>query len=286
MFHSVIVASRGRGEVLRETVRSLQAQSVAADEIIVSVTGRDDLPAGGFAASVQTLCAPRGVTRQINTAVAGTDPHCDIVSIFDDDVELSPDYFANVRRFFKEHPDVVFFDGTPAAFGVNNHRDARKMLQARPAKSPAFLEGRPIWGCNMNLRRWILDREKFDEALALYGWLHEYDFGSRVARLGRFGRYEGCRFVHLEVPQGRITGVKHGFSQIMNAVYFYKKHSVVKSLADLIFGHILKVPAINLYWLLRGDRRIDRWGRLRGNLLAIARAIAGSSDPRQVENIS
>jgi hypothetical protein len=72
----------------------------------------------------------------------------------------------------------------------------------------------------------------------------------------------------------------------MNAVYFYKKHTEVESFSNLVFGHILKALAANVYWLLRGDKRIDRWGRLRGNFLAIFSALTGHNDPRLVEKIS
>lgn len=288
MFHSVIVASKGRGEILRETVLSFLAQSVPADEIIISVTGEADLPHDGFPGEIQALYAPMGVTRQINAAVGRTDPRCDIVSIFDDDVELSPDYFANVQRLFSEHPEIVCFDGNPVASGVHNHDDAREILQssAGARESTAFAGGHSLWGCNMNIRRWVLDREKFDESLPLYGWLFDIEFGCRVAELGKFGRYNACRFIHLEVPQGRISGIKHGFSQIMNPIHLYKKRVMVKSLRDLVFGHLLKVVAVNLYWLLRRDKRIDRYGRLKGNFLAIYRALIGKTDPRQVETVA
>jgi hypothetical protein len=134
-----------------------------------------------------------------------------MVSIFDDDVELSPDYFANARRFFEEHPGIVFFDGDPVVITAAGHMEARRLLKRSHSRSSRFVAGRHVWGCNMNVRRWALDREKFDEALALYGWLSDIEFGCHVAKLGGFGRCEGCRLVHLQVSQGRIPGVKHGF---------------------------------------------------------------------------
>jgi GT2 family glycosyltransferase len=286
MFHSVIIASTGRPEILGATVSSLRQQTVSPDEIIIALTEQADLPPmSEMGALVRVIFAPRGVTRQLNAAVAQTDLRCELVSIFDDDVELAPEYLAKVREFFRVHSDVIFFDGECAAHGVIDHIQARKILQLQSEGSESFRQGCSVWGCNMNIRRWVLDRERFDETVALYGWLHEFDFGHRVEKLGRCGRYSGCRFVHLEVPSGRISGVKHGFLQVMNAVYFYKKKTVVQSFPDLVFGHLVKTPAINAYWLLRGDTRVDRWGRLRGNFRALAAALAGNSDPRAVENI-
>jgi hypothetical protein len=164
---------------------------------------------------------------------------------------------------------VVFFDGACIARGVADHTSARKILRANSEVSEHFFEGCAVWGCNMNVRRWALQHEMFDDALVSYGWLHELDFGQRVARHGTVGRYAGCRFVHLEVPGGRISGVEYGFAQIMNPVYFYSKGTVVRSLRDLIFGHVLKALAVNAYW----------------NARALTAALKGKTNPRIGEHL-
>jgi glycosyltransferase involved in cell wall biosynthesis len=290
MFISILIASKGRAAVLADTLKSIKRQTRQPDEIILAVTAADDLPNDLSAdASVRVLFTEPGCTQQRNAAIRATNPRCDAVTIFDDDVELATDYLAQAEEFWKRHPAVVMFDGHFLHPGPCERADAQRLLAEYTTREDRFVQTGSAWGCNQNFRRWVLDKELYDEELDGYAWLNEYDLCERIAPLGIGGRYYGCCFVHLETRTGRFPDRQLGYAQLMNARYFYHKGTIVRSGWDLVVNHFLKIPAINLYWLLRADqrarRRVNRWERLIGNFLALIAMLRGVRDPKTVRTI-
>jgi GT2 family glycosyltransferase len=286
MKHAAVIASKGRPDVLRDTLESIWAQSRAPDQVVIVVERPDDLLDGlETGKAVRVVIGDGGVTRTLNLGVAACGADIGTVSLFDDDIELAPDYLERALELFAGRPDVLMFDGQPVHAGPCDRAEARRSVAGAGLAGGRFCSGVPVWGCNMNVRRAVFGVEQFDEAIVLYGWLREYDFGDRVARLGLTGRHEGCVFAHLAARGGRISDLQYGYTQLMNPVYYRKKGTVVQSWADLVFGHFAKVIGANLLKWVTGDRSCNRLLRLRGNLLAAGAALRGVSDPRSVLEI-
>jgi glycosyltransferase involved in cell wall biosynthesis len=286
MFLSVLIASRGRPAILAATLSSVHRQCRRPDEIIVVVTGEHDLPPGlGTDPRVRVIIAEAGVMNQRNAAIRATDPRCEAVTFFDDDIELAIDYLSQAEAFWQARSDVVMFDGHFLHPGPCERSDAQRILLEHTIRESRFVHSKGIWGCNMNFRRWVLDKELFDNALDGYAWLGEYELCERISPLGLCGRYYCCCFVHLETRTGRFPDRQLGYAQLMNARYYYHKGRIVHSAWDFLVGHCIKIPAINLYWLLRADRRVDRRERLIGNFQALIAILRGVYDPQTVRTI-
>ena len=120
---------------------------------------------------------------------------------------------------------------------------------------------------------------RFDEALPLYSWLEDVDFSRKVATYGRCVRASGLLGVHLGTKAGRTSGVRLGYSQVMNPVYLTQRTTMRTPHAlRLISGNI----AANLMKSFWPEPWIDRRGRLRGNLIALGDVLRGRIDPRRI----
>jgi GT2 family glycosyltransferase len=143
-----------------------------------------------------------------------------------------------------------------------------------------------LHGCNMIVRRSILDYEKFDENLPLYSFAEDYDLSMRLERYGNIGKFALCIGVHLASPGGRVREVLRGYSFVANHWYFLKKGTIHLPpflgwiwfwLA--VFGRRL---LFTLWKVLSGDRSLDWTGRLKGVLLAFQDIVLGRSHPRRI----
>jgi GT2 family glycosyltransferase len=288
MFHTVIIASMDRPNVLDETLRHLAKQTTPPDQIVVSVTKPGDLPADIGHAIVVT--GPMGSTIQRNAGLPAVDPRCDIVSFFDDDIELAPDYCQRMRAVFERHPDLLGCNGQAIADGTGNggipREQARRMIAELPPLDesvPKIFASSSLYGCNMNVRRPVLNIEKFDERLSAYAWLEDFDLSSRIAAHGKLASVPSCRLVHLATTAGRSSGVRMGISQIINPLYIWKK-GVGRPLAYVVYNSCFLRIVANLAGVVlgRNARHVDRRGRLKGNMIALGYVLRGRIEPEVV----
>ena len=280
MFLSVIIPTRGRAASCRATLCSVLRQKIPPDEIIISATEPADWGDAPPDQSVSIVFGAKGLTRQRNRGIAALDRRCRIVTMLDDDVELPEDYFLKVRELFSKHPDIVLSFGSVREMPGANRDQAAQAL-AEWEGGARFSDGARGLGCSMSIRRDVLDRVKFDERLPLYGWLEDADFAARCRHLGRQGVSEACRTVHLVEPKARLSGVRFGFSQVMNPFYLWQKGTL--PLRELLINHWIKGAGSNVVGLIRRDHQIDRWGRLRGQCKALWMIFQGQTEPEYVE---
>jgi hypothetical protein len=204
-------------------------------------------------------------------------------------VELAPDHLARAQELFAREADVVMFWGLLVADGVKRggitRHEARAALRAHaPEGGFEVARGgaRGALGGGMHVRRAAAGHMRFDERLALYGWQEDRDLASRCAALGRVGRYRACAFAHLGVPGGRVSGRRFGFAQVMNPVYLWRKGSMPAGDAGALCATAV---ARNALGTLLGDRRVDRAGRLRGNLAAVGLLLRRRVEPEHVARL-
>lgn len=274
MRHAVVIASTGRPQVLQATLQTLATQSVLADEIVLSLAdwadAPDELPDG-----VRVLFGPRGLTRQRNAGLDALTPGTDLVTFFDDDAEPARDYLERAQWFAHTHPDVVLFDGHVAADGAVTgeiDRGQARAIVAGHTRSHDVSTQPEAYGCNMTVRASVAQTVRFDERLPLYGWLEDRDFAIRCSRRGVVANYQGCVIVHLGTSSGRISGNRMGISQIVNPFYLWRKDVLN---ASQLLDFWARALVGNALGLARRDPRLDRRGRLKGNLIGFVAVLRG-----------
>ena len=104
-------------------------------------------------------------------------------------------------------------------------------LMALRALEASDLPARPVdqfgaYGCNMSIRASTIGEARFDERLALYGWQEDIDFTGRLRGAGAASSGAELLGVHLGVKAGRVSGVRFGYSQIVNPTYLIRKGSI------------------------------------------------------------
>ena len=284
------IATRGRPAILGEVLTEIARQTRAPDRVIIChVDGNDiaDLPARF--PDAQFLTAPAGLPRQRN-AILDTASDCDAVLFLDDDFLPQPDHLAVTERILLAHPDCVVTTGTVLADGAKgpgiNVEDGRAILgaDAPPADALAVAPHFNGYGCNMALRLGPMRAHglRFDEQLPLYAWYEDLDLTRRLGAHGTILRLAGARGVHLGSKSGRVAGTRLGYSQVANAIYLARKGSYPWNRA---LRSAARNMAMNLLRSLAPEPWVDRRGRLRGNLIAIADLLRGRMHPMRATEL-
>ena len=234
---AVGIATRGRPEVLIETLSGLCRQTVQPVAVLVAYTQPGDVDrAPRLFPEVTFLQSQPGLTRQRNTILQAL-PEAEVVVFFDDDFCLREDYLERMQGALRTHPEIVVVTGNVVADGINGPGltmgEAREILEG--TSRAALKEGEaallPVfnaYGCNMGLR---LDPIRvhglrFNEDLPLYGWYEDVEFSRQMARFGAVVKLREALGVHLGVKGGRQSGVRLGYSQVANPVYLARRQSV------------------------------------------------------------
>jgi hypothetical protein len=279
----VAIATTGRAEIVGACLERFRRLSRRPDRLLVVGASRDDAPHPPGDAEFHVARA-RGLPIQRNHALDLVAGEADVVAFVDDDYVPAPGFVDGVERLFSEHPDIVAASGHLIADGVN--RKGLSFAQADafaasyvPPRIRTMTDETGTYGCNMAFRLAAAPHLRFDENLPLYAWLEDTDFSARYARFGRVVRTDYFAGVHLGVVSGRTSGVRLGYSQIANPLYLVRKGTVAPRFAlhlaaRNLIANFVKSP--------RPEPGVDRFGRLRGNLIALLDALRGRADPRRV----
>ncbi|HEY0212996.1 MAG TPA: glycosyltransferase [Paenirhodobacter sp.] len=287
---AVVVATRGRPDIVSATVRHLAAtQTLQPDRILISCTTPGD--AGDLAdlPGVQVLTGQPGLPAQRNTALDALPPDTEVVAFFDDDFVADRDWLAVALRGFRDDPVLVGFTGRVLADGINgpglSFETARHMVAAPPPRCGwSWRAPYSPYGCNMAFRFAAIGPQRFDERLVLYGWLEDRDFAAALTGETHkaLAKCAAARGVHMGTKGGRVSGLRFGYSQIANPLYMLRKHTMTPTQA---VGQILRNMSSNAVLSLRPEPWVDRRGRLRGNLLGLADVIRGRFTPERAADL-
>jgi hypothetical protein len=143
-----------------------------------------------------------------------------------------------------------------------------------------------LYGCNMMLRRSVLEHETFDEDLKGYTFGEDYDIWVRVSRYGITGKFDRCVAVHLKAPGGRSDPAKVAYSRLTNHWHFLRKGvshlSPTRELARFLYTCV-KFPCRSIRTSITGNkkglRELYGYGRAMGDI------ILGKSHPSRVDLI-
>ena len=283
---SLVIATRRRPDRLAAALASLAACRPGPAELIVvdgdeaqSARAVVEVHAKGVApAVVRYEPAAPGLTRQRNRGIDLAEG--DVVVFADDDVEFTPDLFAQLATAYAD-PSVA---GATARYDEPGLRRAggatrwvRRLVAGRGAQGTMTAAGYPrrltdleqerdiefMHGCLMSARRELAASIRFDEALSGYGLAEDEDFGYRLSRAGRVRYVAGARVVHH--ADGIGSSRRHDFNRqlVVNRAYLFRKNFATSPGARAQFAAMVA--------LLVGHRLAHRsWAGARG-LLAGAR---------------
>lgn len=289
---AVAIATLGRPDTVSATVKRLiDTQTLKPDAVLVSCAQPGDEGEISDLPTVRVLIGPAGSSAQRNRALQALDPDIGVVVFFDDDFVAGRGWLEAAARAFADEPNLVAFTGRVLADGVTGpgiaFEDAVRMVEeadesaagGAPPSRPGWTGSFSPYGCNMAFRAAAIRELSFDERLVLYGWLEDRDFGASAARKGGLlVRSDEAHGVHMGVKRGRTSGDRFGYSQVINPIYMIRKGTMRPGQAA---GQIFRNLASNFGRWARPEPFIDRRGRVRGNLLALADVARGRIEPER-----
>jgi glycosyltransferase involved in cell wall biosynthesis len=287
---AVVVATRGRPQVVEATVRYLlEKQTLKPVQTIVSCVDKSD--AGNLAdvEGVTVIAGPAGSSTQRNLGLSVLANDIDVVAFFDDDFVADKDWLSVAAATFLDEPDIVGFTGhvlvdDVKGTGIGFEEAVRIVEQDCSYKVRPWIEPFSPYGCNMAFRASAVGNTRFDERLVLYGWLEDRDFAATVSsRGGRCIKCAEARGVHMGVKGGRVAGEQFGYSQIVNPIYMLQKGTMTRTEA---VNQILRNVSSNILKAARPEPYIDRLGRLRGNRLGMFDIFRGRIEPERAARIA
>ena len=280
---AVVLSTCQRSEVLAGTLASLARQTLKPDQVIISATSPSDLPAlPSTMPEIQTVFGSVGLCFQRNRARTYLHEGVQLVFFLDDDVELARDYLEQMIRVFHKHPEVGLLGGNVIAEGVTRTEAIQILAVVQPQNCDALHPVRSLYGCNMCVRTDIFLSVDFDENLRLMCWLEDFDWSVRAGMYGTTMYNSAALTVHLKVASGRVSGYRFGYAQVLNPFYLYRK-GIITTIWEVLERHWIRLLISNLSRFILRDKKIDRIGRLRGNLRAFIDIACGRIDPRRVE---
>ncbi|QGM96482.1 glycosyltransferase family 2 protein [Methylocystis parvus] len=276
----VAIATTGRPEIVGACLERFSRLTRQPDRLLAIGAAPEDAPKALRGAEFY-LARARGLPIQRNLALDLVASDAEIVVFIDDDYVPAPGFVEGIERLFAENPDVVAASGVLIADGVNrkglSFDQADKLVSAYALNQPLMLaDATGAYGCNMAFRLSAAPHLRFDENLPLYAWLEDTDFSAQYARIGRVVRTNHFTGVHLGVTSGRTSGLRLGYSQIANPLYLVRKGTVAPRFA---LNLALRNMIANLVKSPRPEPNVDRFGRLRGNLIALVDMLRGRSHP-------
>jgi len=275
----------GRAPILLETLRTLAGQNRRPDRVIVCGAKQSDVEGAADIDGTEVILSKPGLPAQRNALIAAA-PHADIMMFFDDDFFPDPNYLAVVERHMTIDPTIVVATGLVLKDGIGGPGldidEAKTALRTAPPSPLGMMPAFSGYGCNMAVRLTTMRQHGllFDERLPLYGWQEDVDLSRRLAPYGKIVKIGGAFGVHLGVKQGRNSGVRLGYSQVANPLYLARKRAGYPLMRAL--EHIGRNMAMNIVHAPRPEPYVDRRGRLRGNLLALADLLRARMAPERV----
>ncbi|PTV94942.1 glycosyl transferase family 2 [Rhodobacter aestuarii] len=292
---AIVTASLGRPDNLAVLLDRLALQTLLPRQVIFSMESEADAPPEvKMPFLVQRIFGPRGACVQRNRALDIVAPEIELVVFYDDDFVPSRYSLERMAQFFDENPDVGGAEGLVLADGNLGPgitpQEAVRLVDAADAAEDGVGAARPfeilarlpgLYGCNMVYRAELIRDVRFDEALPLYAWMEDQDFGGRIAAPQvQTSAFQG---VHCAEKRGRErNGRKYGYSQMCNPIYMLRKGTISRKKAHV---QMLRNFLANHAKVFRPEPWVDRRGRVAGNWLALWDILRGRVTPGRIREL-
>ncbi|MCK0197273.1 glycosyltransferase [Ancylobacter sp. 6x-1] len=284
---AVVIPTLGRKAVVSRLLSYLEEQRRLPDHVFITAPDESHIESGqAFSYPVSLVLGARGLCAQRNRALEQVVGDFDVVTFFDDDFLPAVDYLEEIERAFTEHADYAVLMGDVLRDGARDtgcsFEEGFAILRQAAIDPPPYhdpVDHPGAYGCNMSIRASAIGDVRFDEKLPLYGWQEDIDFTAQMRRHGRIVRLASLLGVHLGIKSGRVSGVRFGYSQVVNPVYLARKGTMpVRFAAELVIRNL----CANVARSLSPEPHVDRRGRLKGNLIGIRHLFTGRVEPEYV----
>lgn len=289
----VIIATKGRPQEVSNLVDALARQTVLPEKIVISACDQTDVAPIRASGNFEIVFGSPGSSVQRNRGLSLARGNYDLVVFFDDDFIPSRYWIEHVQDVFATYPDVTSVTGLVLADGVKSggikRSDGQTIVdeadRSRKANSSDYQlkRGQSAYGCNMAFRATSVESLTFDERLALYGWLEDRDFSVRASSRAGMVKANSLWGVHLGSIRARTSGLRFGYSQVVNPWYLKKKGSM--TLPNAI-GYMARGLLRNALGIIIPDSAVDRLGRFTGNLIGLKDIMLGQPVPEKVTELS
>jgi GT2 family glycosyltransferase len=299
----VVVSTKGRLREVKILLESLQRQTLTPERCVVVGSAIEDVAGLENFSSViegttEVVIAPvAGISVQRNVGVARILASVEsgrpfFIAFFDDDFRPADDWLESAEALFTRRVDVVGVTGRVLADGINgiglSEDEAVAYLcgalspESHWASGSAMRDVNSVYGCNMAFTEPVVRNCKFDEELVLYGWQEDRDYSGQARRYGHVVYAPSCLGVHLGIKNARTSGVRLGYSQIVNPIYMTMKGTTNLHTALRFVGRAI---LSNLFRTITRDGRADYSGRMSGNFRAISDLVRGQCQPRRAASL-
>jgi glycosyltransferase involved in cell wall biosynthesis len=284
---AVIIPTLGRQALLGRQLAYLNELDRLPDEVIVSAPDETHVPAHlATRYPLSHVFGPSGSSVQRNRGLEAALGRADVVTFFDDDFLPAHNYLARLVECFENLPDVAAIMGHVTVDGARGSglTFEEGMMILRATEACASSRADPVeqpgaYGCNMSMRAALIGALRFDERLVLYGWQEDIDFTGRLRSRGRIVKVAALQGVHLGASAGRVSGVRFGYSQIVNPTYLIRKGTMPTGFALNLMARNVAANVLKSLW---SEPHVDRLGRLKGNLIGAYHMARGRIEPEYV----
>lgn len=263
MFHSLIICTKNRADVLDRAITSVYSNNLIPDRIIVIDSSESEETKSLVQQwkSIEYFHSEPGLTHQRNVGLSLLTKG--IVHFIDDDVEVNQQYFQSILDSFNSNPNLVGVTGKNPLLQKEKVGLLKRIALLDATGSGKLLksgvnlmhyckleQNEPIdWlpGCSMSFNLSKISQIKFDESRTGYGLGEDVDFSSRAKNYGPLEQNcEAIYFHHLsetnryDVQKMKELTVQNQWKLALDNVGGVTKFFVVYSkILELIY-HICK----------------------------------------------
>ncbi len=287
---SVIICTKDRPDDLKECISSILEGERLPNEIIIIDDGSlspdfiNSLLPNKTIHLLYRKKSPPNVNASRNLAVSIASG--DILSFLDDDVLLSSNYYSSVMQIFEQDMDQSIV-GITGAIDIRTHPLKRVFLRffglessqpgaVQPCGAVTLVRAGEIhkplrvqWlsGCNMNFRRWVFQKYRFDEQGSGYILGEDRDFTYPIGREYLLLALPEARLIHKKSPVSRSSVKKLGYMEIYNLGRFFVDQLSPKPKAWFMLGWaFLGIFLKNLLSIVASNKRTASFKQSLGNL--------------------
>jgi glycosyltransferase involved in cell wall biosynthesis len=246
---AIIVPTIGRCDDLRRMLASLARQSRPPDLVVlVDENGEGNALVSEFPQlEIFVTTFPRGsASAKRNRGIQCVAPEIELIGFMDDDIVLEPQALAAVRDFWVSSPP----DLGGVSCNLVNHPPlfASRLKSLKLASRLALYDARggvvlrsgfhTLLGYVSQTQyvewlpstavvydRQVLAQHFFDEWYQGYSYLEDLDFSYSISREYKLAVLANARFCHYPSPIGRTAPYLFGKKEVINRLYFVRKHS-------------------------------------------------------------
>lgn len=258
---AILIPTKDRPQDLGDFLLSLEKQDIQPDQVIIIDGG--DIPINNILEKFKNLnityvkVFPPSLTTQRNTGLKLLNDDIEIVGFFDDDIVLYPKILGNILKIIEGNSDI----GGVTCNNISHPRAKVSLLekifmlgsdvpgivlksgyQSKICSVDKDYQTKWVMGGATFWKRKVINEFKFDEWYAGYGFGEDLDYSYPVGKMYKLFVLKDAKCEHRTKPITLEYEYPLGKMQVINRVYFVKKHKELSLICCYwaCFGLLLK----------------------------------------------